>query len=308
MQMYVSSKKMLSVLLLLPTLGMYANKDDNGQNVPRKIFSEIIHDTKQPPKEKAFEILERVKVWLGEKKEQAGNLISSSDSETSLTKTQKITEEEVSSPSNDSSSNGEQLNDESSNDVSNNSEDLNLPIGNGIVKVVQGDGNGDPIDPKDPESGNCVVRMFKKQTKVQLASLIGMASILGYAGYCAYVWWQERTMSLNPLRITEREHEVISSLMDNMKQDVEHISAGNRQPSMVKQFDLSEVNAELAAELNMLQSLFVDLYNSCEENKENIQMLDCMYKNIQQGVDMMLAHAEIITLENEEVVEQELVA
>ncbi|MEX0849683.1 MAG: hypothetical protein WD055_05620 [Candidatus Dependentiae bacterium] len=299
---------MLSFLLLLSTFGMYADKDNNESNAPRKIFAEIIPDTDQPPKEKLVEIFKRMNVWFGEKKEEVSDFLSPSVNEDQTKRKKEISEDEIQAPSNDA------LSDEAAGSENVGAQDgtsvkaLNATTLDVITEVVESDASGDPIEPEDPESSNSVVRMFKNYTRVQLASLIGIVTILGYAGYQAYLWWQERAMPLDPLRITEREHEVICSLMDSMKQDVEHLSAGNRQPSMVKQFDLSEVNAELAAELNMLQSLFVDLYNSCEENKENIHMLDCIYKNIQQGVDMRLTHAEIITLEDERVAEQELVA
>ncbi len=157
----------------------------------------------------------------------------------------------------------------------------------------------EPSKPVEQAAPSCnLVALLKDYSKQQCAAVAAGAVVLGYGIYKGYQWvlscYVTDAIAEQPIQLTAKESEILINFADAMAQDVKQARSGNRRPSIVKGFDISGLSMPLVIECNAIQNDFVKLYNECDEQGNNVDLLNMFYCQVNDAVKALLACAEII--------------
>ncbi len=166
-----------------------------------------------------------------------------------------------------------------------------------------------PVEKKDldPQEPKGCWALLKNATAIKVAAVAGAVSLLGYGAYKGYealmVWWQDYSEGEKPVKLTLKERDILLSLVEAMAEDVKNVRDGEQKPSVVKQFDIGGLNMPLAIECNFMQHGFIEMYNQCDEQGNNVGALEMFYDQLGELVRSVVDRAEIVP---EEVVPEEV--
>lgn len=153
--------------------------------------------------------------------------------------------------------------------------------------------------PKGPQDPHGWWQTAKEYGAWRLAALVAGVSLIGYGAYKGSeklkAWWQSHEQGAEQTKLTLKERDILLSLIDAMAEDIEHARAGKKEPSVVKQFDIAGLNESLAAECTFMQRGFIELYNQCDEQGNNVDTLELFYNQFSEVVRSVVSQAEIVS-------------
>ncbi len=159
-------------------------------------------------------------------------------------------------------------------------------------------------DSEDPPKSQGLWEAAKNMTGIKLAALTGAVSLLSYGAYKGYealmALWRDYAEGEQPVKLTVKERNIILSLVEAMAEDFQHVRDGNKQSSAVKQFDIGGLSMPLAIECNFMQHGFIERYNLCDEQGNNVDVLEMFYDQFSELVRSVVNRAEIVPEKVEE--------
>lgn len=162
----------------------------------------------------------------------------------------------------------------------------------------------DEANDEDPQKPQGLWEAAKNITGIRLAALTGAVSLLGYGAYKGYealmALWRDYAEGEQPVKLTVKERGILLSLVEAMAEDVQHARDGKKQPSAVTQFDIGGLSMPLAIECNFMQHGFIERYNQCDEQGNNVDALEMFYDQFSELVRSVVDRAEIVPEKVEE--------
>jgi hypothetical protein len=122
------------------------------------------------------------------------------------------------------------------------------------------------------------------------ASAVGLYALYKCVDYKWSQSQQEDELKEEVVLLSQNDQEILTQFVDAMETDLRHLKEGDQTEMLIELFDFDQMDdQQLAQEGQMVKRSFLYIYEQCENDPENIEVLEGFCNSIVQDVQAMCA-------------------